>query len=50
MSDWIKRRITITYYEQAILELIKSIPKGKYLKLSRNDTIRLGSKIELNLN
>lgn len=28
----------------------KKVPKGKYLKLSENDTIRLGSKIEFKLN
>jgi pSer/pThr/pTyr-binding forkhead associated (FHA) protein len=28
----------------------KKVPKGKYLKLTKNDTIRLGSKIEFKLN
>ncbi|MBI9097850.1 MAG: FHA domain-containing protein [Spirochaetaceae bacterium] len=28
----------------------KKVPKGKYLKLTKNDTIRLGSKIEITLN
>lgn len=28
----------------------KKVPMGKYLKLTRNDTIRLGSKIEFKLN
>lgn len=28
----------------------KKVPKGKYLKLAKNDTIRLGSKIEFKLN
>ncbi len=28
----------------------KKIPEGKYLKLTRKDTIRLGSKIELSIN
>lgn len=29
-GDWVKRRVSITNYEQAIFDLIKQIPIGKY--------------------